>query len=124
MAALIRSNPQVQVFRFGELQEKIMLYTDDTMLLLGDTSDSLKAAMSIIVQFGRYSGLVINWTKSSLMVLDADPDAQDVEPLQIPLTSSFKCLGIQITPKILEYIPLTCHHYLDKFVLGLKYGRD
>lgn len=56
---------------------KLMLYTDDTMLLLGDTYESLQEAMSVISNFGIYSGLVINWTKLSIMLLDAVSDNQE-----------------------------------------------
>lgn len=44
---------------YGELHEKIMMYADDTMLFLGDTSTSLWEAMVVIREFGEYSGLVI-----------------------------------------------------------------
>lgn len=47
-----------------------MLYADDTMILLRDVDGSLTEAMSTIVEFGKYSGLQINWTKSSLMLID------------------------------------------------------
>lgn len=32
MVALIRANPKICGFKYGELHEKLLLYTDDTML--------------------------------------------------------------------------------------------
>lgn len=58
------------VFQFGELQEKVMLYAEDTMLLLGDTLNSLEAVMQTITRFDKFSGLFINWDKSALMLLE------------------------------------------------------
>lgn len=70
------ANANIRGFQYGDLQEKCMLYVDDTMLLLGDTNTSLQEAMEMIRMFGHYSGLVINWTKSSLMLLDNTPDSR------------------------------------------------
>lgn len=39
------------------------------MLLLVDTANSLKKAIVVITNFGVYLGLVINWTKSSLILI-------------------------------------------------------
>lgn len=47
-----------------------MLYTDDTIILLGDTDASLKETMVTITKFGNYSGLKINCSKSALMLTD------------------------------------------------------
>lgn len=75
MAALIRSDNNTCGFQYGSLQEKLMLYTDDTMLMLGDITSSIKEVMAVITGFGTYSGLIINWSKSSLMLLDVAPDS-------------------------------------------------
>lgn len=47
-----------------------MFYANDMMLFLVDTPASLLRVMSIISDFGHYSSLTINWTKSALLVLD------------------------------------------------------
>ena len=82
-----------------------MLYADDTMLLLGDTSGSLREAMSVIQTFGSFSGLLINWTKSALMLLDSS-GPQDHSLLDIPVATKFKYLGVWVTPQPLDYITL------------------
>lgn len=66
-------------FKYGDIHEKIMLYTDDILLLPGDTTLSLQTLMSTILEFGQYSGLTINWTKSALLLLDGDA-TQPVTP--------------------------------------------
>lgn len=72
----------------------------------GDTADSLKEAMAVIGKFGTYSGLVINWTKSSLLLLDANPDGTRKAMHEVPVSNGFKCLGIQITAEPREFISL------------------
>lgn len=65
MAALIRANQGLCSFQYREIREKFMLYADDAMVLLGDTSDTLRVAMAIICEFVNYLGPTINWTKST-----------------------------------------------------------
>lgn len=56
---MIRANNSIVGFRYGGIQEKILLYADDMLLLLGDTEASLRTVMSTITDFGRFSGLTI-----------------------------------------------------------------
>lgn len=64
-------------FRFCGLHEKIMLYADD-MLFLGDTTTSLAEVTAMISNFGHYSCLTINWSKSALMGLDEDREVEQL----------------------------------------------
>lgn len=61
-----------------------MLYVDDMLLLLGDSDVSLRVVMSAISHFGKYSGLTINWTKSTLLHLDVGLNP----PISLFLTGS------------------------------------
>lgn len=96
MVALIRANPRICGFKYGELHEKLMLYMNDTILLL---------AMAVITKFGTYLGLAINWSKSSLMTLDRKSAPLSTQT-NIPIFDSFKYLGIHLTPRLLDYIHL------------------
>lgn len=64
------------------------------MLFLCDTSTSLWEAMKVIREFGEYSGLVINWAKSSIMLLDVTPAPSLLTLQEIPLSWSFRYLDI------------------------------
>lgn len=115
LASMIRSNPLVRGFRYGDVHEKVIMYADDTMLLLGDTSESLSEAMRVIGRFGQYSGLIINWTKSSLLLLDRElPPSQD-NIMDIPVSTSLKYLGIQVTPRVLDYVSLNLTPLINRY---------
>lgn len=90
-------------FKYGQIHKKSMLYADDTMLLLGDTSESLREAMSVIGGFGTFSGLAINWSKSLIMLLDSAPYSQGPTLHDIPVCSKFKNLGVYATPQPWDY---------------------
>lgn len=49
---------------FGPLEEKVSLYADDTLLYLQDMDSSLRSALVLFDEFGRFSGLLIgpNWS--------------------------------------------------------------
>lgn len=53
--------------------------------------------MAVITKFGIYSGLVINWSKSSLMPLDGT-SASVLTQTNIPISVSFKYVDIHVTP--------------------------
>lgn len=59
------------------------------MLLLGGTEGSLKETMLVIKKFGEFSGLVINWSKSSIMLLDSASDDLGPTIQDIPITPKF-----------------------------------
>lgn len=92
-----------------------MLYAEDTMLLLGDTTHYLEIALSTIARFGDFSGLRINGDKSTLMLLDYSL-AQIIAPsCPVPVTSSFKYLGIQVTPHPVDFCRLNITPLLSRF---------
>lgn len=59
-----------QIFTRVSGEEKIALYANYILLFLGDTRSSLSAAMDVIIDFGQFSSLNINWDKSMLLPVD------------------------------------------------------
>lgn len=104
LACLIRTSPDIVGFMVGELEERISLYADDMLLYLGDVSSSIASAMSIIADFGIWSGLSINWDKSVLMPLDPLPPSDFPSSVPLQVVSEFKYLGIIVTPRPQNYI--------------------
>lgn len=113
LAAIIRSNGSISGFQYGARPDKIMLYADDTMPLVGDTKLSLRTAMEDITKFGKFAGY-LNWSKSSLMLLDRDMESTTAILHNIPVSSKFKYLGVYVSPKPLDYISLNLTPNLTK----------
>lgn len=93
-------------FRRSTGTDVISLYADDTLLYLGDTQDSLVAAMGLIKVFGTLSGFSINWNKSVLMPLDPLTDPLPDSASMVQIVPSFRCLGVQVSPDVTQYINL------------------
>lgn len=115
LASLVQASPCIRELQYGALQKKIMLYAEDMLLFLGDPTHSLLGVMSIITQFGHYSGLTINWSKSALMMLDEDRKVNLPDSCPIPVVISFKYLGVQISPRLGDYCSLNVHPLLSRF---------
>lgn len=60
LAATIRSSRSIVGFNRESGVENISLYADDTLLYLGDATESLTNAMSVIKHFGSFQGFSIN----------------------------------------------------------------
>lgn len=115
LAILLRSSDQVRGFEYGTLHEKVALYADDLLLFLGDTSDSLSSAITLITEFGDYSGLRINWGKSVLLPVDTLSPLSFVSSTSLAVVERFKYLGIQISTDFRLFIPLNVTPMVTRF---------
>lgn len=64
MACLLWTSLDVTGLVRGALKEKIALYADDVLLFPTNIRSSLPATMKYVNEFGKFSGLGINWEKS------------------------------------------------------------
>lgn len=97
-----------------------MLYADDMLLLLGDKGPSLRAVMAIISEFGKYSGLTINWTKSALLQLDHSLNPQRFSFCPAPVVRQFRYLRIMISSEIADYCRLNVFPLLSRYRYKVK----
>lgn len=114
LACLIRSAPDIVGFRIGALEERISLYADDMLLYLGNMTSSITPVMSIITEFGKWSGLLINWDKSVLMPLDPVPPSFSPQSVPLQIVSNFQYLGIVVNSRPKDYIALNLVPILAK----------
>ena len=88
------------------------LYADDLLLYISNPNSSIPSIMSILDQFGKYSGYKLNYQKSELFPINAA--ALRMPPTLFPfrrMDNGFKYLGIFITksfPKMFNenFLPL------------------
>lgn len=67
LATKIGTHTTIKGLLVGNLEERVSLYADDMLLYLGDSAESLLAAVSLIREFGDFSGFRINWHKSAFL---------------------------------------------------------
>lgn len=99
----------------GVRKDKLFLYADNTLIYLGDAAASLESVMTLITQFGQYSGFTIKWNRSSLLLLDPLETALPESASQVEVVHSLKYLGIVVTGDSKDYIKLNLKPILQKF---------
>lgn len=115
LAVILRAATAVRGMSFPPLTEKVSLYADDMLLYLQDDQQSLGAALSIINQFGAFSGVRVNWDKSLLFSLSGVPRPIDsTTPLK--RVAQFKYLGIQVQLDQRKYLEDNVYPILQRFI--------
>lgn len=106
MARALRQSDEVGGIQVGTIKECVALYADDLLLFLKDPGPSLKAALKIMDQFASFSGLRVNWSKSSILAVGTEAQAQRDDTLSLQWVSSLTYLGVKITANIHDYMSL------------------
>lgn len=106
MAVALRSSRDVRAIKVGTIQETLALYADDMLLFLNDPGDSLRAVLDILNKFALFSGLKVNWSKSSILPLDVKAKEGANPNIQLQWVESIKYLWVKITAKVQDYYSL------------------
>lgn len=104
LAAHIQASPGIVGFKRVQRKDVVSLYADNTLLYLHDMLGLLQAVMTRTDNFGKLCGFSINWDKSVLMPLDPLPCPLPECARTVEVVTSFRYLGIQISPDPTEYI--------------------
>ncbi|KAJ8015325.1 hypothetical protein DPEC_G00024950 [Dallia pectoralis] len=65
LALGISSHPDIMGIKIGEMESRLGLYADDTLLYLSDPEVSVPPLLNFIYSFGELSGYAINWGKEN-----------------------------------------------------------
>lgn len=77
--------------KIRQREDRVVLYADDMLLSMSTPQIALPCAIELITTFGSFSGLSINWPKSSLMPWSGVCDLDHVEHLcRLPISNNFK----------------------------------
>uniref|UniRef100_A0A803JLI9 Reverse transcriptase domain-containing protein n=1 Tax=Xenopus tropicalis TaxID=8364 RepID=A0A803JLI9_XENTR len=74
----------------------ISLYADDMLLYLANSNQALANLLAAVAEFGQYSGLRINHSKSIIFPIDPLPPGTPDHISQLQVVTSFKYLGIMV----------------------------
>lgn len=101
LAIAIRTHTNIYGIWEGQMEHKIALFADDVILFLKKLNSSIPALVDLIETFGKISGYKINYSKSSIMLLNKS-DRINHNALLYPFnsTDNFTYLGIKIFPEV------------------------
>lgn len=108
LAIALQISLEIRALEVGGIRECTALYADDMVLFLftGFWPIFTSVFLHIWSRFARWSGLKVNWTNSSAMAIDAGAQSSANSNIPIVLVTKFTYLGIQISPRVGDYMSL------------------
>ena len=103
LAIMARTRADIRGFRRQMGEDRIALFADDVLFFLGDVETSLDRVMKMVGEFGQFSGLTINWEKSTLLPLDPLGPQTFPGVSQLSVVTKLKYLGIWVTKDVTQY---------------------
>ncbi|XP_072135984.1 MTOR-associated protein MEAK7 isoform X2 [Mobula birostris] len=98
LSIAIKSTTLFQGVRRGDMEHHVSLYADDLLLYVSDPIGSSPAIVSLLGQFGAFSGYKLNFQKSKCFPINNLALQIRLESLPFPLSQDgFVYLGIHIT---------------------------
>uniref|UniRef100_A0AAR2JQE7 Reverse transcriptase domain-containing protein n=1 Tax=Pygocentrus nattereri TaxID=42514 RepID=A0AAR2JQE7_PYGNA len=98
LSIALRSCPLIKGIIRNGIEYKVSLYADDLLLYITDPDRTLPAVLSILEDFGSFSGYKLNLGKSECFPVNAT--ACDLQQSDLPFQfspSGFKYLGVNVT---------------------------
>lgn len=121
LAIALRSDSAYTGIKIGSREDRVALYADDMLLFLSNPRLALPRAIDLIDTFGSFSGLCINWSKSSLMPLSPVCDlGPDDHFCRLPISPHFKYLGVYIANDYRNSVPMNITPLLDHIKTKFK----
>ena len=86
------------------MEHKIELFADGIILFLKNLNSSIPALVGLIDNYGKISGYKINYSKSSIILLnESDRVNYNVHVSPFNSTDNFTYLGIKILPEVNKF---------------------
>lgn len=107
LAETVRSHQGLSRVKLGDKEYWLLLYADDILLFITNPAKSIPTLISIINEFGLFSGYKINYNKSEALPLGVCRDW--AIPVGFPFKwsiSGFTYLGIRVSADIKELYKL------------------
>lgn len=106
IAMALRASSLVKCITVGTLVEKAALYANDVVLFLDYPATSLSQALSILDHFSTFSGLRVNWHKSTILPLGKDICQSAIASTPLQRMLKVKYFGLTITNSVSDFIRL------------------
>lgn len=103
LTALINGNTAIEGWSIAGITEKLSLYADDMLIYLADPKSSLEILLDTVDDFGSYSGLRVNWTKSILLPVDDFPFPDISVRSRLLVVDRFTYLGVVVHRDVRQF---------------------
>ena len=103
LAIKIRNNKNIKGITINNTEYKLTQYADDTSVILDGSSTSLNETLNVLSSYAKYSGLKINFDKTSVVWIGKKKYSTDTIKTRWKLSlgkSNFKLLGIHFNVEL------------------------
>ena len=117
LAIKIRNNKNIKGKTINNTEYKLSQYADDTSVILDGSSTSLNETLNVLSSYAKYSGLKINFDKTSVVWIGMKKYSTDTIKTRWKLSwgkSNFKLLGIHINVELHTMLELNYKEKLSK----------
>uniref|UniRef100_A0A671WYV8 Reverse transcriptase domain-containing protein n=1 Tax=Sparus aurata TaxID=8175 RepID=A0A671WYV8_SPAAU len=115
LAQKLRNNSDMHGITVDGIHHKLLLYTDDMLVMLTQPEKSIPTLLNCIEEFAFLSGYHINWDKSEAMPLSGHCPSTLVHRWKFRWASKgIKYLGIRITPDYKDMVRENINPLLQK----------
>ena len=122
LASRIRSCTEIHPIIQNGTSHKFSAYADDVVLFISKPKDSIPPLLSLIKEFGTFSGYRINWSKSELMSLSQMTDRPYLESTPFKIVSDkFTSLGIIVTSKLNQLVKLNWEKKITQLKKNIEF---
>lgn len=120
----IRSHPLIKGIQIGDMESRVGLYADDTLLYLADPVVSVPSLLDFIEFFGKLSGDTMNWGKSEFITLTDSLDQDFLHTLPFTIAKDdFTYLGLRISHDPKHLFKLNYAGAISKLKLNIEKWR-
>jgi len=115
LAIAVRTHQNISGIRIRGVDHHLALYADYIIFFLTNLRDSIPNLITLIENFGEFSGHRINKSKSVLLFLNEEERLNPKIDTPFATTQDgFKYLGVMITPKLDDIVPTNYDPLVDK----------
>ena len=117
LAIKIRNNKNIKGITINNTEYKLSQYADDTSVILDGSSTSLNETLNVLSSYAKYSGLKINFDKTSVVWIGKKKYSTDTIKTRWKLSwgkNNFKLLGIHFNVELHTMLELNYKEKLSK----------
>lgn len=117
LAIKIRNNSNIKGIKIGDTHFKFSQYADDSSVILDGSHTSLNETLNELYQYGKYSGLNINFSKTCVVWIGAKKYSGETINTRWKLNwglTQFKLLGIQFDVDLDKMIKINYSNKMEK----------
>ena len=105
-------------------EHHILLYADDILLFISRPETSIPYLLTLISNFGKFSGFSVNWDRSEIMPISEEVDITYIQSTPFKkAVEDFSYLGVIVTKDPEDLLQKNWHNKIEQLKQGIHFWR-